>query len=105
MPIPKFLQSYFASYDLSNLDIKRDKRLIVTQTLNLGDPHALRWLFASYNLKEIKEIVRNPSRGMWFERSLNYWRKILDTKISKHKFETAIINWHPRLDVYKEVFP
>lgn len=91
MTVPKFLQPFVASYNVNDLDIKRDKDLLITQVLNKGNDEAVKWLFATYSLPEIKRFVRNPTRGMWYRRSLNYWAKILDVKIPEFSFELAVI--------------
>jgi len=57
MALPKFLQPYLASYDLSELDIKKDRELIITELLNKGDSRALSWLGKTCSQKEIKEVI------------------------------------------------
>jgi len=79
MSLPKFLQPYLASYDLKKLDSDSDgvKKEIVSQILNLGDKRSVGWLFSNYSGDDIKNILKSPSRGSWYEESLNYWQKIL----------------------------
>lgn len=95
MALPSFLQSCLASYDLSQMDKKRDKKTIITEILNKGDDIAIGWLGANYNQKEIKEVVSSPTRGMWLENTLTYWLKIFDLKLPKSVFQKAIINLSP----------
>ena len=57
MGVPKFLQSSLASYDLSRIDVKKDKEIIITEVLNKGDGKALNWLAKNYTKNEIKLIV------------------------------------------------
>ena len=92
MAVPKFLQSSLASYNLVNLDVKRDKDIIITEVLNKGDEDALAWLTKNYTKKEVKEVVENPIRGMWLENTLEYWLKILGINKSGKKFERAVLN-------------
>jgi hypothetical protein len=83
MALPKFLQPYLASYDLSRLD-KNDpavRQELITQILNSGDDKAIRWLFQTYSKKTIKNAIRHPKRGNWFKDSLSYWQRILGIKI------------------------
>lgn len=91
MSVPKFLQPYVPSYNASDLSIERDKDLLITQVLNKGDDGAVKWLFKTYSAAEIRRFVRNPIRGMWHRRSLNYWEKILAVKIPDFNFELAVI--------------
>lgn len=96
MLLPRFLQVYVPSYDISSLD-KDDpgvSREIITQILNLGDDKAVAWLFDNYTLNKIKNVVEKPQRGVWNEESLNYWKQIL--KIHKIPgYDAAIMNIYP----------
>ena len=95
MALPNFLQPYLASYDLTRMDKKRDKKIIITEVLNKGDDIAIKWLGANYSLKEIKEVVSSPIRGMWLSEVLSYWLKIFDLKLSEDVFKRAVINLSP----------
>lgn len=92
MTLPKFLQPFLASYDLKSLDLKDDKKLIITEILNKGDDEALRWLGKNYSQKEIKKVISSPTRGMWMKSVLSYWSKIFNVKLDKRVFSKAIIN-------------
>jgi len=95
MSLPKFLQPYLASYDLSRLDIVGDKDVIITEILNKGDDKALLWLSKTYSKKEIKKVVFSPTRGLWMRSVLGYWAKILDVNLSREKFEQAVLDLNP----------
>lgn len=95
MTIPKFLQPCLASYDLAKLDIKHDKKLIITQVLNKGNYQALRWLGKTYSQREIKKTVASPTPGMWLKSTLLYWLKILNIKLPKKIFDRAVLNLQP----------
>ena len=92
MRLPKFLQPYLASYDLKNLDLKKDKELIITEILNKGDDKALIWLGKNYAVDEIKKVVSAPKRGMWLKGVLSYWLKIFNIDLPRNIFEKAIID-------------
>ncbi len=97
MPLPKFLQPYLASYDVNKLD-KNDAsvaREVITQVLNTGDDKAVKWLFESYTLEQIRKMVKNPQRGVWFEESLNYWSKVLKVDIEPHLYRKAMFSLDP----------
>ncbi|PIP57433.1 hypothetical protein COX03_03160 [Candidatus Woesebacteria bacterium CG22_combo_CG10-13_8_21_14_all_39_10] len=91
--IPGFLQPYLASYELSNLDPQRDRKLIITEVLNKGDGKALEWLTQNYSKKDIEKVVSFPTKGMWLNTNLDYWLRIFDAKISKTDYKNAIINF------------
>lgn len=95
MALPNFLQTYLASYDLSKMDIQRDKDIIITEILNKGDGQALNWLTETYTKKEIKQIVSKPIRGLWMKSVLDYWVKVLNLKIPKPTYIKSIINLNP----------
>jgi len=93
--LPKFLQPCLASYDLRELDLEKDKRLIITQVLNKGDDKAVRWLGKNYSEKKIKGAISSPMRGMWLENILSYWQKIFNLKLSKETFNKAVLDLRP----------
>ncbi|MBU4312109.1 MAG: hypothetical protein KJ706_05265 [Candidatus Omnitrophica bacterium] len=90
--LPKFLQSVLWSYDLSEMDLKEDKDIIITQVLNYGDWKDLKWLYSVYSEDEIKEVVAHPGRGLWFERVLNFWEIMLGIRLPKKVKERAIFH-------------
>ena len=96
MSVPSFLQPYLASYNLARIN-KYDPSVaaeIITKVLNLGDTKAVFWLFDNYTLEAIRNVVKNPKRGVWNEESLNYWKEIL--KIDEiSNYGTAILNINP----------
>lgn len=94
--IPKFLQSTLWSYDLNQLDLKGDRKLVITQVLNYGDWKDLKWLYSVYTEKDIKEVVLHPSKGLWFEKVLNFWEVVLKIRIPKKLKEKAIFCIQPQ---------
>ena len=76
--IPSFLHPFLWSYDVEKLDLKRDKKRIITNILNLGTFPATKWLFEVYNRADIKEMVADPLAGEWNKKSLNFWRIIFN---------------------------
>jgi len=98
MSLPKFLEPFLPSYDISKMDLKDpyDKKLIIEAILNQGTMKEIKWLFKTYSLRQIKNVVKNPARGCWDERALNYWTKIFDIKIPKIIYEVAIMSLIPR---------
>lgn len=89
--LPSFLAPCLASYDLNQLDIEKDRTLIITSILNKGDYKALKWLTDVYKKKEIEKVVKNPVRGFWYKWILRYWLKIFDIKLPNEIYQKAII--------------
>lgn len=89
--IPRKMKWLFWSYDINSLDLKQDKDYIITQTLNYGTWEDIRWLFQTYKQEEIIKIIKNPNRGQWFEKVLNFWLTIFDIKLRKSIYQKALI--------------
>jgi len=114
MVLPKFLESFLPSYDISkmNLQNSHDKKLIIEAILNRGTVKEIKWLFRTYSLRKIKSVLRNPSRGSWDERVLNYWLKIFKIKLKPAIYEMAILElthnslkWEKWFDFIKKRAP
>ena len=78
--IPSFVQPYLWSYSISNLDLARDKRRIITNVLNLGTKEATDWLFKTYTKEDIKDCLINPMPGEWNNKSIIFWSFLMDVK-------------------------
>ena len=91
----KNFQRALWSYDIEKMDTEKDKEEIITQMLNHGNSDDLRQLFEIYSDEEIKEIVKNPRRGVWFEKVLNFWTTIFNIRLKKNVRERAIFNINP----------
>ena len=106
MALPKFLEPFLPSYDISKMDLKDpyDKKLIIEAILNGGTMKEIKWLFKTYNLDEIKNVLRNPRRGCWDRRVLNYWTKIFEIKLPKIIYEVAILSLRPRPKLIRRYF-
>lgn len=98
MPLPKFLEPFLPSYDISKMDLKDpyDKKLIIEAVLNQGTIKEIKWLFKTYSIREIKNVLKNPSRGCWDARVLNFWTKFFEIKLHSIVYEMAILNLSPR---------
>lgn len=90
--ILKKLQSVLWSYDVRDLDLEKDKEYIITQVLNYGTWEDVKLLFKLYSEEEIKEVVKNPRRGVWFEKVLNFWTLMFGIRLKKDVWEKAIFS-------------
>jgi len=106
MALPKFLQSFLPSYDISKMDLKHpdDKKLIIEAILNKGTTKEIKWLFKTYSTKEVKNVIKKPNRGCWDARVINFWTKIFKIKIHPIIYEMAILNLNPNLEKQKKWF-
>lgn len=71
------------SFDISKIDLEKNKKRIITSVLNLGTKEATDLLFDVYDKKDIKNEVKNPAPGEWNKKSLNYWSIIFDINNSE----------------------
>ena len=76
--IPPLFKPFLWSYDTDKIDLKRDKRRIIINVLNLGTKEAVRELFKIYSKKDIVELFTNSMRGEWNKKSLNFWSLIFN---------------------------
>jgi len=90
MRLPKHVRHCFWSYDLSSIDIAKEKHLIIQQILNYGNWQAIKWLFKVYANRDIKEVLKSPHRGIWWKRVLNFWLTIFNLHIPKDVFALAV---------------
>lgn len=106
MALPKFLQVFLPPYDIIKMDLRDsyDKKLIIEAILNRGEIKDVKWLFRTYGVHEIKNVVKNPSRGCWREKALNYWTKVLDVKVPKVIYQVAIMSLYPDIKLLKRYF-
>ncbi len=93
--IPQKMKWLFWSYNIDSIDLRDDKDYIITQVLNHGNWQDLKWLFRAYSQKEIKEVVKNPGRGVWFEKVLNFWSTLFNIRFKKDIQRKAIFNINP----------
>lgn len=81
------------SYDVDQLDLDRNRELIITQLLNYSNWEAVRWLYRTYGEAEIRRVVSAPRRGVWFGRVLNFWTLMLGVELAPDVFQRAV--WLP----------
>ncbi len=83
--IPSYVRPFLWSYDVKKMDIKKDKKRILTNILNLGTARATKWAFSTYSKREIKDILRHPLPGEWNDKSLNFWSLLFNVTPIKTK--------------------
>ena len=73
---PKFIVQFLWSSDISKVDIRRDKAMIIKNVLNFGTKRATDWLDETYSRRDIRRVIRNTPVSAWRQRSLNLWSLI-----------------------------
>jgi len=83
--IPKYVKTFLWSYDLKKIEPKKDKKIIISNVLNLGTIKATQWIFKQYGKEEIKNVFENSAKGTWNKKSLNFWSFFFKTNPQKIK--------------------
>ena len=98
--LPFFLRSCLWSYNLKKLDLEKDKALIIEHILNYGGDEPVKWLLKTYTKRDIISVLKNPSRGFWYEESLNFWLLVSNIKLDKETYEKAIKKIYPEAKTF-----
>ena len=70
-----------------NLDIKKDRHLIIHQVFSYGSMADVRQLFKMYGKEVIKREFKKPAPGLYYPSVLNFARYLLGIKkINKKKY-------------------
>ena len=93
--LPRSFQKALWSYDIKKIDVRKDKKEVITQILNYGDWQDIKTIFKLYSEEEIKKVIRNPRRGVWFEKVLNFWCSMLNISLKKEIYQNAIFRINP----------
>lgn len=78
--IPNYVKAVIWSYDSKKLNLKNNKKAIVSHVLNYGSEKATKWLFKQYGKKTLHQIASQIPLGEWDKKSLALWGVILDIK-------------------------
>lgn len=78
--LPLSVKSVLWSYDLSQIDITKHQKLIISQILNFGTKDATDWLFKTYQLKDIRQAAQSIPLDQWDKKSLALWSSYLNIK-------------------------
>lgn len=60
--LPLFFKPLFWSYNFSSIDLERDKKRIIIQTVNYGQWKHWIWMIKFYGKKEVKEIIKGTPK-------------------------------------------
>lgn len=57
--LPEFFKPLMWSYDFNSLDLNKNKKSIIINTINYGDLKHWRWIINYYGKNEIKNVLQN----------------------------------------------
>jgi len=83
--IPNVFRPFLWSYDCDSLNLKKNKKIIILNLLNLGTKEATDLMKKIYSGKEIKEVIKNSYASEWDKKSLNFWKLIYETTPKKQR--------------------
>jgi hypothetical protein len=95
MTLPPGIRVCLWSWDLSSLDARRDRRLIITQVLNDVRWEDVQWLLKRYQRSDLRQVLQKPGRGVWLPDVLNFWLRRLNVHLAKSRIQAARMNIHP----------
>ena len=85
--LPEFFRPLLWSYDFDSLDLSKNKKTVILNTINYGDLKHWRWIVNYYGKEEVKKILGTASA--WQLRSRI--RKLVSLI-----FELQNLNYAPR---------
>lgn len=68
-------KSLFWECNIAQLDINTHRKYIIERILEYGDTQPVKWMFETYPLQEITEVLKK-SRAL-SRKSSNFWRLVL----------------------------
>lgn len=92
---PEAVQACLWSYNIDKIDLRRDRREIITQVLNYGTWDAVKWLHEQYSDDEFREVLLHPPRGRWFKQCLNFWLLHFGIELAEDLRHKALFNLNP----------
>ena len=82
----------FWDIDTERLDFGKDYKLIITQVMNYGYPEEIQALFRIYAEETIREVLRNPMKGVWTPKTYQAFCRLLDIEPQKKAVNILMID-------------
>ena len=95
MTLPSGIRACLWSWDHPSINLRRDRRLIITQVLNYGRWEDVRWLLKHFERSDLRKVLRDPARGQWLPDVLNFWMRRLNIRLSKTRIQAARLSIRP----------
>jgi len=83
--LPEFFSPLLWSYDFSSIDVERDKRRIVINTINYGQWKHWQWIVNYYGEENIKQFIENTPISEFRPRALKLISILLGIKDFKYE--------------------
>lgn len=79
-PLPKRLGPLFPEYDISKINVGRDKTLVISRVLESGGQDEIKWVFKRYRRGELSDFIEKDGVRLLDSRSLRLWSLVLGVK-------------------------
>ncbi len=75
--LPRRLQAKLWSSDLQNVDVERDKTMIIHKVLAYGTMDDIYWLIDEYDKKELRDGFLGSPMNLYTRSALNFAKNII----------------------------
>jgi hypothetical protein len=88
-PLPDFFASILWSYDFSALDIEKNKKTIILQTINYGKWEHWKWIAKRYGVSEVAKVLSSARDTEFRKPALVLAEIIFNVKNTNHALRSA----------------
>lgn len=82
--LPQFFRPLLWAYDFSFIDIERDEKRIIINTINYGQWKHWQWIMKSYGKEKVRQIIKNTPISEFRLRALKLISILLEIKNLKY---------------------
>lgn len=82
--LPQFFSPLLWAYDFSSIDLERDKKRIIINTINYGQWKHWQWIVSYYGMEEVRQIIENTPISEFRPRALKLASILLGIKSLKY---------------------
>ena len=78
--IPLQYKKFFWDVDFNKLDLEKHRKFIMERFLNYGTFDTFKWIFKTFNSKEVEEFIEKKGKYTLSKNSFYFWNKIAREK-------------------------
>ena len=82
--LPQELRPLFWSYKFNDLDMSKDRNLVITQVINYGSLAEWRWMVSAYGKDSVREVLGAVRSGEFKPRALKLASIVFGIKNFNH---------------------
>lgn len=92
-PIPRRFEPLFPEYEITKLNVGRDRIVVISRILDFGTISELKWLLKRYSREEIKSFLIKDGGRLLSPRSLNFWTMFFNVEYKKVSWRDNRNSW------------